>query len=126
MIDPEVVARWVVRGAGSVRDDARRVLRELVDRGDLSAEEAEAIEAGVGEAIGRTLRAVESGVVEPLGRGIERLREHVSGLAAPAVHDDLAARLDAIEARLARIEELAERGAPRRDAPPDTGREEPQ
>ncbi len=125
MIDPEVVARWVVRGAGSVRDDARRVLRELVDRGDLSAEEAEAIEAGVGEAIGRTLRAVESGFVEPLSRGIERLREQVSGLAAPSLHDDLVARLDAIEARLARIEELAERGRPGPEAPPEPGPEEP-
>lgn len=77
------------------------MLDVLVERGDLTPEEAAAIEAGVVEAAQAHGRWLEENVLGPLGRALRG-----AGGAA-----SLDARLAAIEARLARIEAaLARRG----------------
>ena len=77
-------------GAGA-RGEARRVLDVLIERGDVSLEEADRIEAGIESAIATHRRWLEERVLAPLrgaGEGAGRLD----------------ARLAALEERLARIE----------------------
>ena len=108
---------WITRGTKSVREDARRALHELVSRGDLSAEEAQALESAVTEAIDRSTSFVSENVLTPL----RAVAEGLGTLATPAAgagDEALRERLDALDARLERIErQLAARG--------DGGREQP-
>ncbi|HEY8492970.1 MAG TPA: hypothetical protein VIN04_03685 [Myxococcota bacterium] len=114
MADLESIARLLLRGgsglAESARAEARRVLDELVARGDLGRAEAEELEAAVRKAAETHQRWLEERVVAPL-RGAWRGAAEAAGRAAgragrgdAAALDDLRARLDAIEERLARIE----------------------
>lgn len=113
MADLESIARLLLRGgsglAESARAEARRVLDELVARGDLGRAEAEELEAAVRQAAETHQRWLEERVVAPL-RGAWRGVAEAAGRAAGAgrgdttAHDELRARLDAIEERLARIE----------------------
>lgn len=111
MADLGAIARLLVRGGGTLADaaraEARRVLEELVARGDLGREEAARLETAVAEAAETHRRWLDERVAGPL-------RELLRG-AAEAVgrgaDDELRARLAALEERLARIEQaLAGRG----------------
>ncbi|MEB2343563.1 MAG: hypothetical protein OZ948_02350 [Deltaproteobacteria bacterium] len=115
MADLEAIARVLVRGGGalaeSARAEARRVLEELVARGDLGRAEAAEIEEAVVAAAETHRRWLDERVVAPL-RGVWRstaeavgraAREAGRDAAAPA-DEGLRARLAAIEERLARIE----------------------
>jgi polyhydroxyalkanoate synthesis regulator phasin len=128
MADLESIARLILRGAGSVgdaaREEARRVLDELVARGDLARDEAADLEAAVLEAVEANRRWFEERLIAPARDVLGRTAEAVgrafadaprSGRAG-AVDPSLAARLDALEQRLARIEHLLAR---RRGADPD-------
>ena len=91
------LARLLAHGTESVRDGARaeaqRVLDVLVERGDLTRAEADDLQAAVGTAAQR----LEDEVLAPLGRALRP-------------DGSVAARLAAIEERLARIESaLADR-----------------
>lgn len=70
------------------------MLAVLVERGDLSADEAHRIEAGIVDATETHRRWIEERVVAPLGRILR----------GAAGNGDLEARLAAMEERLARIE----------------------
>lgn len=110
MADLGSIFESLARGARSLGDpeaalaEARRIVAELVARGDLSREEAAQLEQAVLGAAAANRRWLDERVVGPL-RG---------GLARTLGSDALAARLDALEARLARIETLL---AGRRDGP---------
>lgn len=120
MADLGSIARLLVRGGGtlaeSARAEAERVLAELVARGDLSREEAAEIEAAVLDAAEAHRRWLDERVVGPLRgawRGLAEAMGRSAAEPAPgaAAGGDLAARLAAIEERLARIERaLAGRG----------------
>jgi polyhydroxyalkanoate synthesis regulator phasin len=101
MVDFESLARKIAGGALSLgegaRGEARRVLEVLVERGDLSRAEADEIETAVANAAESQRRWLDESVLAPLGRALR-------GVARPSGEGSLAARLDAIEARLARIE----------------------
>jgi polyhydroxyalkanoate synthesis regulator phasin len=110
--DLESIARLLLRGgtslAESARDEARRILEELVVRGDLGADEAAEIEAAVLDAASAHRRWVDERLVGPL-RGALRGAAEAAGratAAAAAPGDELRARLGAIEARLDRIEQV--------------------
>lgn len=107
----ETLADWIGRSTAAVRHDAQRALEELVSRGDLSTEEARAIEQAVESAVERSTTFVSENVLEPL-RAV--LGAVVPGGSAP--DEELLARLDALDARLARIER---RMAGTEEAPPD-------
>lgn len=108
---------WISRSAAAVREDARRALHELVSRGDLSSEEAGALEQAIEDALGRSATFVSENVLAPLGA---LLGEIVSPSDA-----ELRERLEALDRRLERIERhLRERDAAP-DAPPRAGVDEP-
>lgn len=90
---------WLARSREAVRDDARRALAELMARGDLSAEEAQALEGAVQGALERSAGFVSERVLAPLR---ELLRAATA--AGGASLDDLTARLDALSERLERLE----------------------
>lgn len=118
----------LVRGGGalaeSARAEARRVLEELVARGDLGQDEATEIEEAVADAAETHRRWLDERVMAPLRGAWRSTAEAVGraaseagrGTAAPA-DDDLRARLGAIEERLARIE----RALAGRDRSPPSG-----
>jgi polyhydroxyalkanoate synthesis regulator phasin len=113
MADLETLTRLLVRGAASAREDARRVLDELVARGDLSREEALEIEAAVLDAVEANRRWLDERLVTPL-RGVVTGAAQAIGraLAEAAPRGGSAAvadRLEALERRLARLEELLAR-----------------
>jgi hypothetical protein len=115
MVDFDSFARRLAGGAQSLRegarDEARRVLDVLVERGDISRTEADQIEEAVAGAAESQRRWLDDNVLAPLGRA---LRGVASRPAGPARDDALADRLAAIEARLDRIERaLASRDAPK-------------
>jgi len=121
MADLESIARMVMRGgssmAESARAEAQRVLEELVARGDLGRAEAADIEAAVLDAAETHRRWLDERVVGPLRGAWRSAAEAVgraageAGLAEAPARDELRARLDGIEERLARIERaLAGRG----------------
>jgi polyhydroxyalkanoate synthesis regulator phasin len=120
--DLEAIARLLARGGSSLADsagaEARRVLDELVARGDLGRDEADRIEAAVREAAEQHRRWVDERVIGPLRRALRgvvttagQAVASASGARGAPAGDDVAARLAAIEERLARIEgALAGRG----------------
>jgi len=121
MADLESIARMVMRGgssmAESARAEAQRVLEELVARGDLGRAEAADIEAAVLDAAETHRRWLDERVAGPLRGAWRSAAEAVgraageAGLAEAPARDELRARLDGIEERLARIERaLAGRG----------------
>jgi polyhydroxyalkanoate synthesis regulator phasin len=97
MADLESLARWLTQGSRALgegaRGEARRVLDVLVDRGDLSRDEADEIEAAVAQAADGHRRWLDERVLAPL-------RAAFGG----TQRDALEARLAALEERLARIE----------------------
>jgi polyhydroxyalkanoate synthesis regulator phasin len=103
---PEGLKAWLERSGEAVREDARRALAELVARGDLSAEEARAIEQAVAGALERSAGFVAEHVLEP-ARGLLRAATAAGG----ARLDELAARLDALSERLERLEQRLSREA---------------
>ena len=114
---------WLQSSADALRADARRALDELVARGDLSAEEARALEEGVAGALERSHAFVSTNVLAPL-------RAVLGSLGAPGARDaELSARLDALDERLARIERrLAGDDGPGEggdDGPREGGRDAP-
>lgn len=110
MADLESIARILLRGSASLAEDARaearRVLEELVARGDVAREEAAEIEAAVLDAAEAHRRWLDERVTGPLRGAWRRLAEAVARGAAEAGAGDgeLPARLAAIEERLARLE----------------------
>lgn len=116
--DLESLLRLVTRGAAGAREEARRVLDELVARGDLDRAEADEIEAAVRSAVETHRRWLDERVVGPLRSAWRRAGGAAAARAEASGADALAARLDAIEARLARIERAL--GAPGA-APPAPG-----
>jgi polyhydroxyalkanoate synthesis regulator phasin len=96
--DFDSFARWIAGRSQSIgegaRAEARRVLDVLVERGDLSRAEADSIEAGVANAAESQGRWLDDRVLSPLR----------NALRGGAGADALEARLAAIEERLARIE----------------------
>jgi polyhydroxyalkanoate synthesis regulator phasin len=120
MADLESIARLILRGAGSIgdaaREEAQRVLDELVARGDLAGDEAAEIEAAVLDAVEANRRWLEERLVAPargvLGRAAEavgRALAEAPRAAHAGAEPSLAARLAALEERLARIEQLLAR-----------------
>jgi polyhydroxyalkanoate synthesis regulator phasin len=117
MADLESIVRLLARRGGSVAESARaeaqRMLEELVARGELGRAEAQEIEDAVRKAAETHARWLDERVVAPL-RGAWRSAAEAAGRAAAAQQreapaaapagDDVRARLDAIEERLARIE----------------------
>lgn len=118
MADLESIVRLLARRGGSVAESARaeaqRVLEELVARGELGRAEAQEIEDAVRKAAETHARWLDERVVAPL-RGAWRSAAEAAGRAAAAPEepraptsspagDDVCARLDAIEERLAGIE----------------------
>jgi polyhydroxyalkanoate synthesis regulator phasin len=118
MADLEALVRLLTRGAEAARGEARRILDELVGRGDLSRAEADEIDARVREAVDANRRWLDERVVSPLRDALRgaggALRRALDDDPRPGPRDDaLLARLAALEARLARVEaRLAGRGAP--------------
>ena len=123
MADLESIARSLLRGGGalaeSAREEAQRVLAELVARGDLGREEAAEIEKAVRDAAEQHRRWLDERVIAPLRGAWRSAAETVARAAAdaparaaaPDPRDEIRERLAAIEERLARIERaLAERG----------------
>lgn len=103
--DPAGLLERLARGSEAARAEARRILDELVERGDVGAGEAAEIERAVHEAVEANRRWLDARVVGPVRRAAERLvAASREGELAPRL-DALAARLEAIETRLARIEE---------------------
>lgn len=110
MADLGSIARLLAHGgstlAEAAREEARRVLGELVARGDLGRDEAAEIEAAVLEATEAHRRWLDERVVGSL-RGVWRgVLDAVGRAGAGARPDDgaLGERVAAIEDRLGRIE----------------------
>src|SRR5262249_41706225 len=120
MADLEALVRLMTRGAEAARGEARRILDELVARGDLSRAEADEALARVQEAVDANRRWLDERVVSPLRDALRgaggALRRALDEEARPGGRrEDLLARLAALEARLARVEARLEgRGAPGR------------
>jgi len=118
MADLEALVRLLTRGAEAARGEARRILDELVARGDLSRAEADEALARVQEAVDANRRWLDERVVSPLRDALRgaggALRRALDEEARPGGRrEDLLARLAALEARLARVEARLEgRGAP--------------
>lgn len=93
---------FVARAAAGAREDARRIARELLARGDVRPEEAEALEQGVAEAVEAGRRVVETRLLQPLSELAAGLLRELRG----GARDDtrVLARLEALDARLARVE----------------------
>jgi hypothetical protein len=102
--DFEALVRLLARGADSARGEARRVIDELVERGDLGREEAAAIEAAVADAVEANRRWLGERVVGPLRGAARGAAEAVGRALGEAGSAEVLARLDAIEGRLAALE----------------------
>ena len=140
MADLEALVRLLLRGAEAARGEARRILDELVTRGDLSRAEADEALARVQDAVDANRRWLDERVVAPLRdvvRGAGGALRRALGDARQGARDEarfdepegqplrampdepegqalraMLARLAALEERLARIEaRLAARGA---------------
>lgn len=106
MADLDALSRWLARGARSVADalaesagdgaraEAQRALDVLRERGDLSGAEAARLEAAVADAALTQARWVDERVLAPLARAVRSARGE----------DAVIARLEALEARLDRLE----------------------
>ena len=103
MSDLESLVRLLVRGGASLAEsasaEARRVVEELVSRGDLR-DAARAQARWLDERVMAPVRTALHGAAEAVGRA-------AAGVAAPS--DEIGARLAALEERLARIERLLSR-----------------
>jgi len=109
MADLEALVRLLTRGAEAARGEARRILDELVARGDLSRAEADEALARVQEAVDANRRWLDERVVSPLRDALRgaggALRRALDDEARPGGRrEDLLGRLAALEARLARVE----------------------
>jgi polyhydroxyalkanoate synthesis regulator phasin len=109
--DLRALVQLVSRGAESARAEARRVVDELVARGDLGREEAAAIEAAVADAVDANRRWLDERVLRPLREALASARAGARASepapaegAGPPLPAALDARLAALEARLERIE----------------------
>lgn len=74
MLDFATFADLLLRSAESARQDARRILDELRERGDLSDEEARAFEEAVGRAASAGHRLFREALAAPLRRALSMLR----------------------------------------------------
>lgn len=110
-MDLQSITRWLARGSDAARDEAQRVLEELLRRGDVSAEEAEEIRAGIAEAVEANRRFLQERVGGPL-------REVLGALAGlrdqppsdrERSREGLGSDRELLRAILARLDELAER-----------------
>jgi polyhydroxyalkanoate synthesis regulator phasin len=103
VLDFTTFANLLLRSAESARDDARRILDELRERGDLSAEEARAFEEAVGRAAVAGHGLLRDALAAPLRRALSMLRSvgaagEESDPGEPVASFD--ERLAALEARL--------------------------
>jgi DNA-binding MarR family transcriptional regulator len=103
-------AAWLADRLASARSDAERIARELVERGLVTREEAAALAEAVDVAVERGRELVAQALVEPR-RLLASLRTEPP---ASATGDDrareLRGRLDAVEDRLALLEDRALHG----------------
>jgi polyhydroxyalkanoate synthesis regulator phasin len=121
-VDFQSITRWLARGPDAAREEAQRVLDELLERGDMGPEEADAIRAGILEAVESNRRFLQERVGAPLrellgalaslreGRPSERDTPREGG---PSERDTPReggpCERDALRAILERLDELSER-----------------
>ena len=96
---------WLADRLGNARADAERIARELADRGHLTPDQTALIVAAVDAAIVRGRELLADALREP--------RQLLQSLRATMRAPDADARIDALEARVASLEEALRRAAPR-------------
>jgi len=105
VLDFTAFADLLLRGAESARRDARRIVDELRERGDLSAEEADALEEAVGRAASAGPGLLFDALASPLRRALSMLRvlgnpgEDVASAGA-----EVDERFASLDARIAELE----------------------
>lgn len=102
MFDFATFADLLLRGAESARQDARRILEELRERGDLSAEEARAFEDAASRAADAGQGLLRKVLAAPLRRVLSMLDAAGSAEAGDEPGSD--ARAASFDERLAQLE----------------------
>ena len=96
---------WLADRLGNARVDAERIAHELADKGHLTPDQTAIIVAAVDAAIVRGRELLADALREP-----RRLLQSLRATTAP---DTAHARIDALEARIASLEEALRHAAPR-------------
>ncbi len=103
----EALSQLLFRGAEVAQHEARRILDELIARGDLSDEEAAEIELAVQEAVASHRRFFRESVLSPL-RGAWNAWNAREPAGAGGL-DEVLERLSDLSARLERLEREMDR-----------------
>jgi hypothetical protein len=101
---------WWAQRLKDARADAERIAAELVGHGHLTAEQAAALEGAVASAITSGRELLTEALREP-ARLVETLRRSAARVAADAgpTSPGLEERLERLDARVARIEQILAR-----------------
>ncbi|MCA9772170.1 MAG: hypothetical protein KC466_07155 [Myxococcales bacterium] len=123
MVDLKTLMDLMVKGAGAAREAAEQAVATLVERGDVSREEAAEIQKEVLEAIETNRAFLEENVVSPLRALAAGIASALGGAdARDAERREILAKLAELSDKIDRLE----RGAPTRTkAAPKPRRDKP-